>query len=145
MGKKSRLKKEYREKQDVWVAEQEKWRCFLHEKCHYYAVSYLLLIYIFPFIFFTNFELEIALLLMGGIWFILSLAYILIFRHYARLVNKTFYERLLNNRFGDGSGGGSESKVGIMALFAFRHAIGAAFLMAILGFTLGFVNLLVIL
>lgn len=145
MGKKSRLKKEYREKQDEWVIEQEKWRRFLQDKCHYYAVGYFLLSYISPFVFFSNFELEIALLLIGGIWFISSFAYILIFRHYARLVNKTFYERFLRNRFGDGSMGGSQSKVGLMALFAFRHATGVAFLIAILGLTLGLVNLLVIL
>ena len=142
MGRKSRLKKEYRESLDESLIEHKKWRQFLKEKCHYHGISYLVLCYFSPFVFISNFDVEMAYLLIGCTWFIVSLGYFLIFRLYAKAFNEKFYCRLLKNKYGDGSGVARDGE-GLFALFAFRHSMGMILLMGILGLMLGTMSLFV--
>lgn len=116
-------KNKYKESRDNYILQLEEWKDILKEKCHYYAISYLVLFCFSPLIFILLFEVTTAFILIGCTWFISSISYFLIFKYYAKTVNKDFYNQLSKSRYGNGT----------MVAAVFLFSKGGIFLMVILG------------
>lgn len=116
-------KKKYKQAREQYVEQYEEWARFLQKKCHYYAVAYLTLFCIFPFIFILLFDITIAFALIGCTCFIASVSYFFIFKHYAKTKNDDFYTLLSKSRYGNGT----------MVSAVFQYSRGGMLLMTILG------------
>ncbi|MGI2103626.1 hypothetical protein ACRN9A_00435 [Shewanella frigidimarina] len=123
MGKKSRHKKEYIEARAKNIAEYDEWRYILKQKCTYYAIAWLVLFFLFPFIFIALLEDSTAFILMECTWLIASTSYFLIFKYYAKSVNEFYYNLLSKSRYGNGT----------MVSAVYQLSRGGILLMIILG------------
>jgi hypothetical protein len=116
-------KKKYKKAREQYIEQYEEWTRFLKKKCHYYAVAYLILFFLFPFIFILLFDITIAFALIGCTWFIASVSYFLIFKYYAKNKNEDFYTLLSKSRYGNGT----------IVSAVFQYSRGGMLLMTILG------------
>lgn len=123
MGKKNKYKNKFKEARNNYIIQHEEWKGILKQKCHYYAIAYLMLCLITPLVFILRFEVNTAFILMGCTWFIASIGYFLMFKHYATTANKDFYNLLLKSRYGNGT----------MVAAVFKYSIGGIIVMIILG------------
>jgi hypothetical protein len=119
MGK----KKKYKQAREQCNEQYDDWTRFLKQQCHYYAITYLVLFFLLPFIFMLLFDITTAFTLFGSTWFIISVSYFFIFKHYAKSKNKDLYALLSKNRYGNGT----------MVSAVFQYARGGMMLMTILG------------